>query len=125
MSRRLLLGDIHALASALPQGHLYLEDGLDGKQVMQKIDFAFWTGEPMIAVEIDSSQKNLENMAPRDRRYRESGVDVVYLLNDEIRDQGVSIMRCLPRELRCDECLKTFPARTQYVDGVDWAVEVG
>jgi hypothetical protein len=83
---------------------------------MQKVDFAFWTGSKIIAVEIDSDRKLLPDVIRRDRRYRESGVDVVHILNSEIEEFRDSIIDILPEELKSPEFVWKLPFRTPYID---------
>ena len=103
----------------LPQAHLYLEDGLTGQICMQKVDFAFWTGNKIIAIEIDSDRKPLPDVVRRDRRYRESGVEVVHILNSEIADLMASRMDLLPEELKSLKFVWKLPSRSPYIDGFD------
>ncbi|XWK86387.1 MAG: hypothetical protein U7127_19480 [Phormidium sp.] len=103
----------------LPQAHLYLEDDLDERTYMQKVDFAFWTGNQMIALEIDSDTKLLPEIVRRDRRYRNSGVEVVHILNSEIEEFMSSVMNLLPKELKSIEFLVQLPYRSPYIQNFD------
>ncbi len=103
----------------LPQAHLYLDDTLESQTYMQKVDFAFWTGKRLIAVEIDSDRKLLPDVVRRDRRYRESGVEVVHILNSEVEEFMNSVMSLLPEELRSTEFLRQLPSRSPYIDDFD------
>lgn len=88
----------------LPQAHLYLWDPLDHASFtppyMVKIDFAYWTGEKIIAVEIDSSNQVSSEKLQRDRRLQRSRVSVVHILNSELMEYGTrTIERLLPKEI--------------------------
>ena len=103
----------------LPQAHLYLDDKLSGKNHMQKTDFAFWTGDKIIAVEIDGDGKRISDIAPRDRRYKDAGIEVIHILNSEINQYGHSIMDVLPKELKDVEHVHRMPRRSPYIIGFD------
>jgi hypothetical protein len=90
----------------LPQAHLYLHDPLRhtttfAPSQMKKVDFAFWTGERLIAVEIDgASHVGNEAHVTKDRLLRRSGVDVIHILNSELDRHGIEVVRrLLPPEL--------------------------
>jgi hypothetical protein len=90
----------------LPQAHLYLEDPLSSEytyvpQWMVKVDFAFWTGKRIVAVEIDGgSHIGNENHIRKDRMLQRAGVLVIHILNEELNTHGVrALERLLPREL--------------------------
>jgi hypothetical protein len=104
----------------LPQAHLYLNDSREGQMyIMQKVDFAFWTGQKLIAVEIDGDRKLLPDVVRRDRRYRDSGIEVVHILNSEVEELGNSVMNLLPEELRETDFLRQLPPRNPYIDSFD------
>jgi len=92
----------------LPQAHLYVRDPFadyhDTKfypERMFKVDFAFWTGDRIVAVEIDGSShigdtKHVE----KDRMLARAGVHVIHILNDEIdkhKDKAVRVL--LPQDI--------------------------
>ncbi len=103
----------------LPQAHLYLDDRLSGENYMQKADFAFWTGDKVIAVEIDGDGKRMSDVAPRERRYKDAGIEVVHILNSEIKQYGPLIMNLLPKELQDIKCVGKMPRRSPYIVGFD------
>jgi hypothetical protein len=104
----------------LPQAHLYLEDDLLAcKTHMQKVDFAFWTGHRIVAIEIDSDNKQLPDVVRRDRRYRDSGIEVIHILNSEIEEFMSSIMNLLPQELNSQNFVQTLPSRSPFLIGFD------
>lgn len=85
----------------LPQAHLYMEDPLaDGysfePQRMVRVDFAFWTGTKLVAVEIDgASHVGDRDHVTRDRMLQRAGVQVVHILNDELLEHGAKAVRRL------------------------------
>jgi hypothetical protein len=90
----------------LPQAHLYLHDPLSEKYSfcpdnMFKVDFAFWTGKEIVAVEIDGESHvgNREHVR-KDRLMQRAGVHVVHILNNEIREFAQkTITKLLPKEI--------------------------
>jgi very-short-patch-repair endonuclease len=90
----------------LPQAHLYQNDPLEDNfhfapSRMMKVDFAFWTGKRLIAVEIDgSSHSGSESHIRKDRLLQRSGVHVVHILNGEVAKHGLKVIRrLLPPEI--------------------------
>jgi len=85
----------------LPQAHLYETDPLSGKYTfvpsrMMKVDFAFWTGKRLVAVEIDgSSHVGSEGHVEKDRLLQRAGVHVVHILNSEITKYGARVIGAL------------------------------
>lgn len=85
----------------LPQAHVYINNPLDNQssylipEQMCRIDFAFWTGHQIIAVEIDGDGKPGSNIIPRDRMLKEAGIKVIHILNSEIDRLGVKIIDLL------------------------------
>lgn len=87
----------------IPQAHLYAHDPLNdtysfAPNNMFKVDFAFWTGEQIVAVEIDgASHIGSRSHIRKDRLLQRSDVHVVHIMNDEIREYGTkAIERLLP-----------------------------
>jgi hypothetical protein len=87
----------------LPQAHLYLEDPFGDQfqffpEKMVKVDFAFWTGTEIVAVEIDGpSHIGNPNHVTKDRALVRAGVHVVHILNNELMEYGEqAINRLLP-----------------------------
>lgn len=87
----------------LPQAHLYLSDPLSEHYSfvpanMVKVDFAFWTGTQILAVEIDGkSHVGSENHVHKDRMLQRAGVLVIHILNTElIKHQQRVITHLLP-----------------------------
>lgn len=90
----------------LPQAHLYQNDPLQDDfhfvpSLMMKVDFAFWTGKHLVAIEIDgSSHTGSEAHIRKDRLLQRSGVHVVHILNGELTKYGVQVIRrLLPQEI--------------------------
>jgi len=83
----------------IPQMQLYVHDTLDfGRWSFEpnnnfRVDFGFWTGTKLIAVEMDGN--NPEGYAGdvrRDRLLRRADVDVIHILNTEIEKHGRDLM---------------------------------
>lgn len=90
----------------LPQAHLYQSDPLADEfhfapNRMMKVDFAFWTGKRLVAVEIDgSSHSGSDAHIQKDRLLQRSGVHVIHILNQEISKHGMKVIRrLLPTEI--------------------------
>ncbi len=82
----------------LPQAHIYVGNTLEKKLIpdkMYKVDFAFWTGNKIIAVEIDGDGKPASDIIPRDRMLEEAGIQVIHILNSEINKHGKKIIDLL------------------------------
>lgn len=86
----------------LPQAHIYAKDPLErysfSPKNMFKVDFAFWTGRRLIAVEIDgSSHVGNPDHIRKDRMLQRAGVQVVHILNSEIEEHRTEVIwRLLP-----------------------------
>jgi hypothetical protein len=90
----------------LPQAHIYCRDPFSPTfgfvpERMHKIDFAFWNGHELIAIEIDgSSHVGSAEHVRKDRHLQRSGVKVIHILNEEITQHGGAVIdRLLSREL--------------------------
>ncbi len=90
----------------LPQAHLYLNDPLNDRwsfppERMVKVDFAFWTGQRILALEIDgASHVGSEQHVVKDRLLKRAGVDVVHFLHSELLKHGKRlIMDLLPGQI--------------------------
>jgi hypothetical protein len=90
----------------LPQAHLYQPNPLVDPfsfvpSRMMKVDFAFWTGKRLVAVEIDGgSHIGSEAHIEKDRLLQRAGVQVIHILNSEITKYGTKVIaRLLPEEL--------------------------
>lgn len=86
-----------------PQAHLYARDPFKpfwelpfAPERMFKVDFAFWTGTRLVAVEIDGgshigSEKHIE----KDRLLARAGVSVIHILNSEVDRYGKEVIKVL------------------------------
>jgi hypothetical protein len=90
----------------LPQAHLYAANPFDktysfAPSRMMKVDFAFWTGNRLIAIEIDGgSHIGSDAHIEKDRLLQRSGVHVIHILNSEIAKHGDKVIRrLLPNEI--------------------------
>lgn len=95
----------------LPQAHLYVNDPLTDDTFvfvpkhMFKVDFAFWTGHQVLAVEIDGGSHYTERRPGgdatddhiiRDRMLQRASVRVIHILNEELLKHPDIIARLLP-----------------------------
>jgi hypothetical protein len=98
---------IFAALMPLPQAHLYLLDPLSktggayDPQRMVKVDFAFWTGTRIVAIEIDGgSHIGSEDHVTKDRLLQRAGVTVIHILNQELLQHGTdAITKLLPEDV--------------------------
>jgi hypothetical protein len=97
---------VFAALLPLPQAHLYLSDPLSQKysfvpENMVKVDFAFWTGEHIVAIEIDGgSHIGSRDHIRKDRMLNRSGVLTIHIMNDELLEHGEEVIRkLLPTEV--------------------------
>lgn len=93
-------GDASNALAPIPQAHLYLDDPLTtataSPEFMVKADFAFWTGTGFIVVEIDGgSHIGNPRHITKDRALRNSGVEVVHILNEEVDRCGAALIKWL------------------------------
>jgi very-short-patch-repair endonuclease len=65
-----------------------------------RVDYGFWNGEQLIAVEIDGAEpEGYARDIRRDRLLRRAGVDVIHILNVELaRHKGNALVSLLPRQ---------------------------
>ncbi len=94
----------------LPQAHLYVVDPLEEVEYeryaaspknMFKVDFVFWTGEKLVAIEIDGgSHIGSEKHIRKDRMLQRAGVQVIHILNSEIQENPRTVMeRLMPKSI--------------------------
>ncbi|MGA2466380.1 MAG: hypothetical protein ABSH06_18765 [Thermodesulfobacteriota bacterium] len=90
----------------LPQAHLYLSDPLEKgysfvPKNMVKVDFGFWTGTEILAVEIDGgSHIGSEAHIRKDRLLQRAEVKVIHILNKELLEHGKDVITALlPKEV--------------------------
>ena len=89
-----------------PQAHVYARDPLQFGAAdflpgnMFKLNFAFWTGKRLVAVEIDGNHGAGSRNRIRDRLLAQAGVEVIHILNDEIDRHGWWVIeRLLPTDV--------------------------
>ena len=91
----------------LPQAHLYLENSLEKMSffepdaMMVKVDFLFWDGSSLLAVEVDGkSHVGDEKHVVRDRELKKSGVETYHILHPELIKYGYAVIsRLLPDKI--------------------------
>lgn len=90
----------------IPEMQLYVEDPLEDGWTYEpsnnfRVDFGFWTGERLIAVEIDGNEPSgYARDIRRDRLLRRADIDVIHILNTEISKHGRKIISSLlPNEM--------------------------
>ncbi len=90
----------------IPQAQLYVEDLFEesynfNPENMVVVDFLFWTGQKLVAVEIDSMRRDgEENQLSKDRMLKRAGIDVIHILGREIIEYGVkAVGKLLPQEI--------------------------
>ena len=76
-----------------------------------RVDFGFWTGTQLIAVEIDGKEpEGYERDVRRDRLLRRAEVDVVHILNTEIERHGIKVIsELLPKPITFDWLMQPTP----------------
>lgn len=112
--------DANALFAAplpLPQAHVYAKDPFTKwswrPDRMYKLDFAFWTGQELVGVEIDGpSHWGSSGHIKKDRDLQRAGVHVVHILNEELAEHGRdAVSRLLPPTV-----LDGWRAKVPFVD---------
>ena len=92
----------------IPQMQLYVHDPLEDDDIFAfepsnnfRVDFGFWTGANLVAVEIDGNEPaGYARDLRRDRLLRRANVDVVHILNTEIdRHEQKVVWSLLPRAI--------------------------
>ena len=85
----------------LPQAHLYCRDPLSKTSRilltrMFKVDFAFWTGRRLVAVEIDGKTHiGSPNHIVKDRLLQRANVQVIHIMNEELVEHGTRVIESL------------------------------
>jgi hypothetical protein len=102
----------------IPQMQVYVEDVLDPRWSFEptnnfRVDFGFWTGTQLVAVEIDGNEpEGYAADVRRDRLLRRANVDVVHILNTEIHKHGRDLMLpLLPKSIAFDWIEAPVPER--------------
>jgi hypothetical protein len=90
----------------LPEMQIYVHDPLDKRWSFEptnnfRVDFGFWDGRRLVAVEIDGNDPGgYASDVRRDRLLRRADVDVTHILNTEVMHNGFfAVTRLLPYEL--------------------------
>lgn len=82
-----------------------------------RVDFGFWTGTRLVAVEIDGHEpEGYARDIRRDRLLRRAGVEVVHILNTEIMEHGTRVVsRLLPIAITYDWLKRPVPSRAPFI----------
>jgi hypothetical protein len=87
----------------IPEMQLYVRDPLASEITYHpennfRVDYGFWDGKQLIAVEIDGAEpEGYARDVRRDRLLRRAGVDVIHILNLELqRHKGRALIELLP-----------------------------
>jgi len=87
----------------VPELQLYVQDPLATVQSYEpqnnfRVDYGFWDGEQLIAVEIDGAEpEGYAKDVRRDRLLRNAGVEVIHILNVELaRHKARTLDKLLP-----------------------------
>jgi hypothetical protein len=94
----------------IPQMQLYVRDPLEDAVFRFepsnnfRVDFGFWTGTSLVAIEIDGNEpEGYAADVRRDRLLRRADVDVIHILNTEIDKHGGKVVsHLLPRAILYD-----------------------
>jgi hypothetical protein len=78
-----------------------------------RVDFGFWTGTQLVAVEIDGHEpEGYSQDVRRDRLLRRADVDVIHILNTEIMQHSDRVIgTLLPDEIAADWCYREAQTR--------------
>jgi hypothetical protein len=94
----------------IPQMQVYVHDPLEDAVFRFepsnnfRVDFGFWTGMRLVAIEIDGNEpEGYAADVRRDKLLRRANVDVVHILNTEIDKHGGKVVsHLLPHALQYD-----------------------
>ena len=98
----------YSLYSALlpiPEMQIYVADPLNDKADYEpsnnfRVDYGFWNGQQLIAIEIDGAEPaGYARDIRRDRMLRRAGIDVIHILNVELEKHGEDAVGLLLPEL--------------------------
>ena len=99
-------GCIYNALIPIPEMQLYVHDPLEpGWQYEPtnnfRVDFGFWTGTRIVAVEIDGHEpEGYASDVRRDRLLRRAGIDLIHVLNREILQHGKRVIsHLLPEDV--------------------------
>ncbi len=93
-------GSSYSAFLPIPEMQIYVADPLDDFAYEPnnnfRVDYGFWDGQRLIAVEIDGAEPaGYARDVRRDRMLRRGGVDVIHILNAEIEKHGERAIRNL------------------------------
>jgi hypothetical protein len=94
----------------IPEMQVYVHDPLAESWSFEpnnnfRVDFGFWTGSKLVAVEIDGGEP--EGYAKDIRRDRRADIDVIHILNVELQRHGRKAIReLIPREIFAPEAAR-------------------
>jgi hypothetical protein len=88
----------------IPELQLYVRDPLSDWESYQpnnnlRVDYGFWDGKRLIAVEIDGAEPaGYARDIRRDRLLKKAGVTVIHILNMELmKHKSLALLKLLPR----------------------------
>jgi hypothetical protein len=100
----------------IPEMQLYVENPLDETWSFEptnnfRVDFGFWNGTELLAIEIDGNEPGgYARDLRRDRLLRRAKVDVVHILNTEIELHGEAVIfKLLPMSVLLDWTKRPAP----------------
>jgi hypothetical protein len=100
------LNDLWRALLPIPELQLYVQDPLAEEVSFQtdnnfRVDYGFWDGQKLIAVEIDGAEpEGYARDIRRDRLLRRAGVDVIHTTNWELqKHKALALVRLLPPQL--------------------------
>jgi hypothetical protein len=96
--------DVWRALLPIPELQLYVRDPLSDWESYQpnnnlRVDYGFWDGKRLIAVEIDGAEPaGYARDIRRDRLLKKAGVTVIHILNIELmKHQSLALLKSLPR----------------------------
>jgi hypothetical protein len=93
-------GSVYSALLPIPEMQIYVTDPLDYHSWEPsnnfRVDYGFWDGKQLIAIEIDGSEPSgYARDVRRDRLLRRAGVDVIHVLNTEIEQHRARALTAL------------------------------
>jgi hypothetical protein len=100
---RKALASVYSAFLPIPEMQIYVADPLGDDLGYEpnnnfRVDYGFWNGQELIAIEIDGAEPaGYARDLRRDRMLRRAGVDVVHILNMELeKHRGRALTQLLP-----------------------------
>jgi hypothetical protein len=97
--------DVWRALVPIPELQLYVQDPLSETKTYQpdnnfRVDYGFWNGKKLVAVEIDGAEPaGYARDIRRDRLLRRAGVDVIHIMNLELtRYKARALIELLPQQ---------------------------